>query len=284
MKGKRDPPHGRMSLPMVALVTATILIVSGCILYLNIVDGRSGSGWSYQEHYDTMVSHYEDENGDYADYEVDVAFLGDSITEGYDLSAHYPEHVCVNRGISGDTTFGLERRLDVSLYQLKPKVAVLLIGINNVYTMLDNYEDIIVGMKDNVPDTDIVICSLTPVGDRYADRNPWVAYGNAMIGKLATEHGCTFIDLYTPLFDVTSGEMRAECTEDGLHLNHLGYTIVSGVVRPIVSALLESWEMQRMECIHHPIDRCPHCNCGVLDGHTSGEVTFITDLRGPYRP
>ena len=71
--------------------------------------------------------------------EIDVAFLGDSLTDGYDLEKYYPEFKTANRGIAGETTGGLESRLQVSVYDLKPKVCVMLIGANNMDTMFKLY-------------------------------------------------------------------------------------------------------------------------------------------------
>ena len=36
-----------------------------------------------------------------------------------------------NRGISGDTTIDLKNRMDVSAFEIKPSVIVLMIGTNN---------------------------------------------------------------------------------------------------------------------------------------------------------
>lgn len=66
---------------------------------------------------------------------MDVAFIGYSLTDRYDLEEYYPQYVTANRGINGDTTFDIEKRLQISLYNLKPKVAVMLIGVNNPDTM-----------------------------------------------------------------------------------------------------------------------------------------------------
>ncbi|MBR2322966.1 MAG: lipolytic protein G-D-S-L family, partial [Clostridia bacterium] len=60
-----------------------------------------------QEYYDAKIATYIDENEKYDDYEVDVAFLGDSLTDGYDLEKYYPQYLVLNRGIGGETTFGL---------------------------------------------------------------------------------------------------------------------------------------------------------------------------------
>ena len=56
---------------------------------------------------------YRSENEEYADYEVDVAFIGDSLTDGYDVKTSYPDMTVVNRGIGADTTFDLEDRKSV---------------------------------------------------------------------------------------------------------------------------------------------------------------------------
>ena len=90
-----------------------------------------------------------------------MACLGDSLTEGYDIVKFYPYYKVVNRGIGGDTTFDLEKRLKVSAYDLKPKVLVMLIGANNFKTMFNNYERMVSSIKENLPNTEIVLLSLT---------------------------------------------------------------------------------------------------------------------------
>lgn len=37
--------------------------------------------------------------------DVDVLFLGDSLTERYDLDSYFPNLTTANRGIDGDTVF-----------------------------------------------------------------------------------------------------------------------------------------------------------------------------------
>ena len=91
-----------------------------------------------KEYYDNKLNLYQQENDKYNDYEVDVVFLGDSLTDGYNLELYYPDYVVSNRGIGGETTHGLEERLKVSAYDLKPKVVVMLIGGNNLNTMFEN--------------------------------------------------------------------------------------------------------------------------------------------------
>ena len=141
------------------------------------------------QYYDSKYQQYRLENDKYADYEVDVAFLGDSLTDGYDLSKYYPQFTTANRGIGGETTFGLESRMELSVYELKPKVVVMLIGGNNLNTMFDNYENLLKGLQENLPDTKVILLSLSAMGRDWAHKNQLAAYNNVKIKALAEKYG-----------------------------------------------------------------------------------------------
>ena len=192
-----------------------------------------------KEYYENKLTLYKEENEKYADYEVDVAFLGDSLTDGYDLSAYYPEYITANRGIGGETTHGLESRLQVSVYDLKPKIAVMLIGGNNLNTMFENYENILIGLRDNLPETKIVLISLTAMGGTFKEKNKIAAYNNVIIKKLAAKYDFTFVDLYTPLLDETTGEIYSDYTSDGAHLTSHGYKVFTDTLTPTLDYLLQ---------------------------------------------
>ena len=186
------------------------------------------------------MEQYRQENEQYEDYAVEVAFLGDSLTDGYDLAKYYPQYVTVNRGIGGDTTFDLESRLQISVYDLKPKVVVMLIGANNMDTMFENYESILKGLQDNLPETKVVLLSLTAMGgENWGRKNQLAAYNNVSIKLLAQKYGYTFVDQYSPLYDVTIGEVYAGHTIDGGHFTHEGYVVLTEQITPVLRTLLE---------------------------------------------
>ena len=161
------------------------------------------------------------------------------MTDGYDLQKYFPEYKTSNRGIGGDTTVGLESRLKVSVYDLKPKVAVMLIGANNMDSMFGNYENILIGLRDNLPNTKIVLLSLTAMGgEHWGRKNQLAAYNNVKIKKLASEYGFTFVDLYTPLFNPRTGEVYDGLTVDGGHFTHEGYVVVTAQIKPVLENLL----------------------------------------------
>lgn len=192
-----------------------------------------------QEYYDQKLVLYAEENERYDDYEVDIAFIGDSLTDGYDVEYYYPEYKVENRGIGGDTTYGLLARLDVSVYQLKPKVIVMLIGANNFDTMLDDYEQIIIGIKENLPETKLVICSLTSMSGEWGKNNHKAAFNNVKVRAYAEKHGCPYVDLFTALLNFETNEIYDHYTTDGGHLTAAGYEVFTSCVKPVVDELLK---------------------------------------------
>jgi len=188
---------------------------------------------------------FESENAQYADYEVDVAFLGDSLTDGYDVAAYYPQYTVSNRGIGGDTTLDLEGRLKASVYDLKPKVAVMLIGANNFDTMMENYENILRGFVENLPNTKIILLSLTSMGgEHWGKNNQIAAYNNVKIKLLAEKYSFEYVDLYSPLLNLEDGEIYDEYTTDGGHLTAQGYEVLTREITPAIERQLSAWALE----------------------------------------
>ncbi len=225
-----------------AFVLAVYLVV-GTIWYFGTwlpqKQQRQEHAQAVQQYREEKMARYRAENEKYDDYEVEVAFLGDSLTDLYDLEKYYPQYITSNRGIGGDTTYDLEERLQVSVYDLKPQVLVMLIGANNPDTMLDNYESILQGIKTNLPDTKVVLLSMTAMGGEvWGSRNQQAAYNNVSIKLLAEKYGFTFVDLFSPLYDVSIGEVYEGYTVDGGHFTDKGYTAVTALITPVLEQLL----------------------------------------------
>ena len=197
-----------------------------------------------KEYRDAKIKLYISENNEYDDYEVDVAFLGDSLTDGYDVKSYYPDYLVVNRGIGGDTTFDLENRLQVSLYDLKPKVIVMLIGANNFKTMFDNYENILKGFQQNVPNSKVILLSLTSMSGEWGKNNNIAKENNVKIKELATKYNYEYIDLYNPLLNPTTNEIYEEYTTDGGHLTPKGYEVLTKCITPIIKQQLDEYHLE----------------------------------------
>jgi lysophospholipase L1-like esterase len=224
-------------------ILAAVLVAGAVWLFGHYIPHRRAQqefARQVQAYRDAKMTQYRLENERYADYQVQVAFLGDSLTDGYDLAKYYPQYITANRGIGGDTTFDLEARLQESVYALKPQVVVMLIGANNMESMFENYESILKGLKENLPQTKVVLLSLTAMGgDIWGSKNQLAAYNNVTIRLLAEKYGFAFVDLYTPLYDVSIREVYEGYTVDGGHFTHEGYLVLTEQITPVLEQLLE---------------------------------------------
>lgn len=234
----------RTLITLISSITILTLFLVGLFTYYKILDIKETKNENeiknkLTEYYNDKINSYKTENEKYQEYQVDIAFLGDSLTDGYDVKTYYSEYVVVNRGIGGDTTFGLEERLDVSVYDLKPKVIVMLIGINNLDSMFENYEKILEGFKTNLPDTKVILLSLTPTGLKLKERNPNICLSNVMIHKLAIKYDYEYIDLYTPLFDNETKEIYSKYTSDGIHFSVEGYDLITSIIKDKLNEILK---------------------------------------------
>ena len=227
---------GLICLLAAALVTGLVLFFG---FHLPAQRQRQEHARAVQAYREAKMAQYQQENQNFDDYEVEVAFLGDSLTDLYDLAKYYPQYRTSNRGIGGDTSFDLEARLQVSVYDLKPQVLVMLIGANNPDSMLENYETILQGLRENLPETKVVLLSMTAMGGEHWGRhNQQAAYNNVSIRLLAEKYGFTFVDLFAPLYDVSRGEVYEGYTVDGGHFTDVGYAAVTALITPVLEQLL----------------------------------------------
>ena len=152
-----------------------------------------------------------------------IVFLGDSITEFLDVDEYLPAYHIINRGIAGDTTSGVLRRLG-GVVALKPRKLFLLIGTNDIGDGLftapiaRSIREIVSRVQAKSPETKIYLQGVFPTRRNPQRPNDEVQALNHEIAAIAQEKHCTFIDLYPLLLDA-GGELAEEYTIDGLHLS-----------------------------------------------------------------
>ena len=223
-------------------VSLALIVAALLVLILHVLPERERAR-EQREFFEFLQQYYKDKSAGFAEEnktlgEVDVAFIGDSLTDGYDLGTYYPEMKVINRGIGGDTTHGVLARLDTSIIEPAPRVVVMMIGTNNLGDMFTDYEEILIKLKSELPDTKVVILSIPPSCGDYASRNGQIAINNVKIKSLAEKYDYTYVDVFTPLFDFERNELRAEYTTDGLHFTPLGYEVITAEVKPVLEDLL----------------------------------------------
>ena len=153
---------------LIAALVAIIMILLafiGVLVYKNFYDGKKNP---LEEYYDNKCLAFGVQNANAS--KGQIVFIGDSITDLYLLDDHYADlpFACYNRGIGGDTTSGVLKRLKVSLFDITPKTVVLLIGTNDINggvgdeVILSNYRQIIDEIFDNLPGVELYCVSIIP--------------------------------------------------------------------------------------------------------------------------
>lgn len=224
---------------LVGSVIAVVLLFVAAVFVKSYTD-KNRAEELQKEHYDSRIAYFEKDNKRYGSMDVDVAFIGDSLIEGYEVTRYYPQYVTANRGINGDTTITLEKRLKVSLYDLQPKICVMQIGLNNYEDMFSNYEKMLTEFKTKLPATKIVVMSHLPTSQDMAESNPTLVENNKKIRSLAQKYGYTYIDAYTPMLDSKTNELLEKYTYDGVHLTQKGYERLTEVVTPVIKNLINN--------------------------------------------
>jgi lysophospholipase L1-like esterase len=166
----------------------------------------------------------------------DVVFLGDSITAGGAWEELFPGIRVRNRGIGGDTADGLLRRLG-QVTEGQPAKLFLMIGTNDLFLgdseaeIVSSIEEILERVKDESSDTEVYLQSVLP---RDADYRERVEGLNARLAEVAGEMGVGWVDLYPAFLDAESGAIRAELSNDALHLLGPGYILWRDQIEPLV--------------------------------------------------
>lgn len=166
----------------------------------------------------------------------DIDFVGDSITEKYDVKKYYKKYRVANRGISGDTTDMLLTRMEVSAFDLKPKVISLLIGTNNLDTCMSNYDAILQGFYEHLPVTKVVVVGILP--RRGEDLCKKIKENNKAIALLTEKYTYCYVDLYD-LFVTSEYQVDESLFKDGLHPNKKGYQVLTDSLLSVFSTFIK---------------------------------------------
>lgn len=157
----------------------------------------------------------------------DIVFLGDSITEGGPWEELFPDLRVRNRGVGGDTSEGVLARLE-QITRATPTKVFLLIGTNDLFRgeaedeIVANITEILDRLKQATPDTEVYLESVLPRAPSYRAA---VEALNARLAEVALEHGSAWVDLYPAFLDPETGGIRAELSNDELHLLGPGYAL-----------------------------------------------------------
>jgi serine/threonine protein kinase/lysophospholipase L1-like esterase len=183
--------------------------------------------------------------------EADVIFLGDSITQAWETAGkkvwaeHFAPLKAVNLGIGGDQNAHVLWRITEGkeLEPIKPKVAVLLIGTNNMSRhsakrIADGVEDIVLELRKQKPEMKILLLGIFPRAARPMDEiRGKIKATNAFLAQLDDGKMVFYKDIGERFLD-KDGSLDKAIMPDFLHLSEKGYEIWAKAIKDDLRKLL----------------------------------------------
>ncbi len=225
------------------------------IIPLFITIQASAQDWrSFYEF--TNFDKYKQENIKYEPLAADekrVVFMGNSITEAW-VNARpdfFKDSNFIGRGISGQTTPQMLLRFRRDVIDLRPKVVVILAGINDIaentgYTPIDLIAENIMTMSEiaKFHDIKVIICSVTP-----AIAFPWspdlqpvhtIMELNTLLEAYSNKNDIPYVDYHAAMKDKNNGLRVPDFTaaEDLVHPNEAGYIVMENLLQPVIEKAL----------------------------------------------
>ncbi len=198
-------------------------------------------------------------------HRVDLVFLGDSITQDYEVSGppewrdfvpiwqrFYGDRNAINLGFSGDATSHLLWRIENGeVAGVAPKVAVILIGANNLGRLHWSAEDTVTGidaivaqLRRRLPHTKLLLLGVLP-----SERSAWVTETTLAINKILAERysnrdDVTYLDIDRVFMN--GGKLNRDLfldpkltpPEPPLHPSAEGQTLMAEAIEPTLAKLL----------------------------------------------
>jgi lysophospholipase L1-like esterase len=168
-----------------------------------------------------------------------VAFMGDSITQLWDIPDYDMATPSINFGVADQTTPQMEARFNNDVIASAPGVVVILGGINDLWlygpsgTNIDSIKAM--AAAATAANIKVILCSVMPsdfLNQRFALSD--IEAFNAQLIQLAKENGYLYADYYDE-FLTPDGQANNSLLMNGLHPNAAGYTKMWAVLKPLIA-------------------------------------------------
>lgn len=181
--------------------------------------------------------------------DIDLVFLGDSITQGWNNNEvwqeHYGSRKAANMGIGGDRTQHVLWRLDHgNVDDISPKLVVLMIGTNNsnrtdntAEEIADGIKAIVAKLRVKLPETKVLMLAIFPRGEKPNPQREKNAEASRLASEVADDEMVYYLDI-GPAFLEEDGTLSKEIMPDSLHLSVDGYRIWADAIEDKVAELL----------------------------------------------
>ena len=181
--------------------------------------------------------------------DVDLVFLGDSITQGWERSGrkvwqeYYGRRKAINLGFDGDRTQHVLWRLEHGEVDgLSPRAVVVLIGINNIGEntadqIADGIKAVVSMLRDKLPRTKILLMGVFPYQQNPGGLRDKIKQVNLLAAQLADGRTIHHLDIGDQ-FLRPDGMLPPQVMPDFLHPNEKGYRIWAKAIEPKLAELL----------------------------------------------
>jgi lysophospholipase L1-like esterase len=180
-----------------------------------------------------------------------VVFIGDAITEPWDLAHYFPGKPYVNRGIPGQTTPQMLVRFYPDVINLHPAAVVILGGINDIAgntgpETAELIENNIRAMSQlaGANGIKVILGLILPVSDytahRQTEKHPLadIVKLNTWLRSYAAEVHAEVADYYSAVVD-DKGMLKEGYSEDGAHANDQSYARMAPVAEAAIERALK---------------------------------------------
>lgn len=202
-------------------------------------------GAAYQRHLDINKRVQENQG------QAKVIFVGDSITQGWEgngkavWAKYYEPRHALNLGIGSDHTQHVLWRLEHgNLDGLKPKAAVVLIGVNNIpddknspRQVLEGVTAVVKSLREKLPQTQVLLLAIFPFREDFCAQRGKALQVNQALRKLDDGQSVRFLDI-GHLFIQPDGKIPKDLMRDYLHPSAKGYQIWAEAMEPMLSSVL----------------------------------------------
>jgi lysophospholipase L1-like esterase len=170
-----------------------------------------------------------------------VAFVGDSNVLRWHPEKRFTKFASLNRGIGGFTSAQIRGRIGKDVISVHAEAVVILGGTNDflrspecvtaAHAAFDNLTN--AARTALLSGASVYLASVLPISPGSSSCQRGIKELNEHLLQQAGVDGYTFVDFHSQLAD-TAGGFRPDLSDDGIHANERGFTLMSTRLMEIV--------------------------------------------------
>jgi len=170
-----------------------------------------------------------------------VVFVGSSsIRMWTTLDRDFPGLPVLNRGFGGSEAGDVAQFAERIVVPYKPPVVVFYAGDNDLAAdktpaqVLAAFQSFVATMHRDLPATRVVFISIKPSIARWSIVDKMRQANSLVRDYVRTDDRLAYVDVFTPMLDVSGQPRRELFLEDGLHMTPAGYAIWRDLIAPVI--------------------------------------------------